>query len=196
MSILDSQLIGDALAYICDYVSAVTLVQIAVDIAVEVVSRHTLIGRVGLCMRGWRVRLWPKGAGRSVQVKSLLCGHFRYESESVLHSRVAAPPLPSFWSAVQAPTLLSLSSASSSSSSSDFRGRRVRLRAPVHPHHCGEKAKRNTSGSGGDWWWYLCHLWFMNLFLIHTIIPVLSCTNAVCLCFPLSSTFDERKSFD
>lgn len=48
----NSQLIGDALAYIYDYVSAVTLVQIAVDIAVEVVSRHTLIDRVGLYMQG------------------------------------------------------------------------------------------------------------------------------------------------
>lgn len=53
--------------------------------------------------------MWPKGAGRSIQVKYLLCGHFTYESESVLHSHVA--PLLSFWSTVQVPTLLSLSSA-------------------------------------------------------------------------------------
>ena len=48
----NSQLIRDALAYIYDYVSAVTLVQILVDIAVEVVSRHTLIDRVRLYMQG------------------------------------------------------------------------------------------------------------------------------------------------
>lgn len=49
----------------------------------------TLIDRVGLYMQGWRVKLWPKGAGRSVQVKSLLCGHFT--CESLLHSHVALP---------------------------------------------------------------------------------------------------------
>lgn len=31
---------------------------------------------------------------------------------------------------------------SSSSSSSDFGGRRVRLGAPVHPHHCREKSQK------------------------------------------------------
>lgn len=44
----NSQIIEDALAYIYDYVSAVTLLQIVVDLAVQVVSRHTLIDRVGL----------------------------------------------------------------------------------------------------------------------------------------------------
>lgn len=48
----NSQIIEDALAYIYDYVSAVTLLQIVVDIAVQVVSRHTLIDRVGLYMQG------------------------------------------------------------------------------------------------------------------------------------------------
>lgn len=165
-----------------------TLVQILVDIAVEVVSRHTLIDRVGLYMQGWRVRLWPKGAERSIQVFAPLSTSDMNQSVwrfhvvlapafFLVHSSSPCSPLPVLSSEA--------SSSSFSSSSSSFRLQEKACQAGGrHPPSPLQRESKNEH----DLWWYLNKRWFVNIILTHTIKHILTCTNTVFLCFPLSSS--------
>lgn len=131
----NSQLIRDALAYIYDYVSAVTLGQTVVDIAVEVTSRHT-DGEVRTLCAGMKSRAAGRRCRGAPHKSSLCSAATSHKNQSHFYIPVWLPPSlhPCFLFGPRFKSPLSLSSLSSA------------LTPPLRP------PRPQTSGGGVSGW--------------------------------------------